>query len=348
VINLTLAEKFRQLMKDELVNQKLAIVIPAFKGDFLAKALACLVRQTDQRFTIYVCDDASSADIQGIAGSALGARPYIFKRFEKNLGSVSLARHWDRCVALSNEPWVWLFSDDDLMDDSCVAAFYKFLESDGETADILRFDAWIIDEQDKITGLHTLHRDSETWLEFAYGLLMGWRRSFMQQMVFRRSAYERTGGFLDLPLAWSTDDAAVIAMGRQKAIRRIPSSRIHWRNSDKNITPDRSFTKRKKTLQAVCLFLEWLQGQLQTPREHLFENDHAAFLRALDRYLVEQILIQGALPAMANWSLLSRTRSQIGKGSRFALLRYITVAAVNDGISAIGQAAKKLAGRSGK
>ena len=327
---------------------KLAVIIPAFKADFLAKALTCVLRQTDQRFNLYVCDDASPADIQGIARSALGARPFAFKRFEKNLGGMSLARHWNRCVAMSNEPWVWLFSDDDLMDDNCMAAFYKFLDAGGDEADILRFDAWTVDEASRIVGLHSLHPDRETGLEFAYGHLMGWRNLFMQQHIFRRRAFDEARGFLDLPLAWATDDAAIIAMGQKKPIRRIPDARVSWRKSRQNITPDGSLKMRKEKLRADCLFLHWLQGQLQEPREHLFKDDDAAFQRAMDRYLVGRIATEGALPALANWNLLSRTRTGIGHSSRVALLKFIAVAAVNDGLSAVGQAAKKLAGRSGK
>src|ERR1035438_3966662 len=153
-------------MAENRENHKLAIVIPAFKGEYLAKALACLVRQTDQRFNIYVCDDASPADIEGIARVALGARSYAYKRFENNLGRVSLAKQWDRCVAVSNEPWIWLFSDDDLMDDNCVEAFYKFWENEGESADILRFGVWVVDADGKITAPFTVDLDTESWLEF--------------------------------------------------------------------------------------------------------------------------------------------------------------------------------------
>jgi glycosyltransferase involved in cell wall biosynthesis len=331
-------------MNDAVTSHKLAIIIPAFKGDFLARALAILVRQTDQRFNIYVYDDASADDLLAITQSTLGDRPYRYKRFEKNLGGTSLPRHWDRCVAESKEPWIWLFSDDDLMDAHCVAAFYQFLESEGEVADLLRFDAWIIDEADKIIGLHTLHLDRESWLEFAYGHFMGWRRSFMQQLVFRRSAFVRAGGFLDLPLGWSVDDAAVIAMGREKIIRRISGARVYWRLSRQNISPNRSLKKRKEKLRAACLFLKWMQNQLQAPREHIFEDDTPAFMRAMDRALVEQIMIQGALPTLANWNLIAQTRRDIGNSSRSALLKYIIVAAVNDSFAFIGQAVKKLAG----
>jgi glycosyltransferase involved in cell wall biosynthesis len=327
---------------DMLLPHELAVIIPAFKSDFLARTLKSLIQQTDQRFNIYVCDDASSADIQSITRSVLGERPHTYKRFESNLGGASIAKHWDRCVALVREPWVWLFSDDDLMDPGCVEAFYKFLETEGEVTDLLRFDGWIVDEHDKIIELFPTNLDGESWLEFAYGHLMGWRRSFMQQLVFRRDAFEKAGGFLDLPLGWSTDDAAIIAMGRQRPLRRIPGARVYWRSSRKNIAPDVSLKVRKSKLRADCLFLQWLRSQLQPPREHLFEGDDAAFVRAMDRCLVEQIMTNGSLPALANWRLLFHTRVQICEGSRFSLIKYIAVAGLSDSMSNFGRAARAL------
>ena len=130
-------------MPDSPQTNQLAILIPAYKPDFLAQALQCLARQTDQRFAIYIFDDASPADIHGIARSILGARPFIFKRFEKNLGGTSLPQHWNRCVAETNEPWLWLFSDDDLMDDNCVAAFHKFLETEDAESSGLTAGSWM-------------------------------------------------------------------------------------------------------------------------------------------------------------------------------------------------------------
>ena len=327
---------------------RLAVIIPAYKPDFLARSLACLARQTDQRFSLYVFDDASPADIQSLARSALGTRTFIFKRFEKNLGGTSLPQHWNRCVAETREPWVWLFSDDDLMADDCVAAFNKFLETGEDTADIVRFDGWLVDEEDQVTGPHTFEPERESWLEYAYGHLMGWRRLFMQQLVFRRTAFDQMGGFVNLPLATATDDAALIALARHKPVRQLSGAKAYWRSSQKNITPDRSIRKRTEKFRAVLLFLAWLQKQLQPPREHIFPGDQAAFLRAMDRFLVEQILNHGARPALANWSLLSETRAWIGNGSRVALLKYIVVAAVNDGITAFALFLRKLARHSAK
>lgn len=332
-------------MSQPNTNQTLAIVIPAYKGDFLAKALACLVRQTDQRFNIYIGDDASPDDIAGIVRATLGNRPYVLKRFEKNLGGQSLTKHWMRCVEMSNEPWFWLFSDDDLMDDNCVAAIHAMLAADANAADLMRFDAWIVDGTDRVTGLHALNLDREMGLEFAYGLLMGWRRSFVQQLVIRRTAFQRIGGYLEQPLGWSTDDAAIIALGWEKPVLRIPGARIRWRCSDKNISPDRSLERRKRTIGAICQFLEWLEVKLKSPRSEIFPGDEAAFHVAMDRYLIEQVMVQGGRPALANWERLKQTRARLGVGSNKALMKHVAAAMVVDVITSVGDFAKKFSGK---
>jgi hypothetical protein len=103
--------------------------------------------------------------------------------------------------------------------------------------------------------------------------------------------------------------------------------------------------KRSEKFRAVLLFVWWLENQLQAPREHLFAADAAAFQRAADRFLVEQILGHGARPALANWQLLAHTRSEICHAAPLALLRYIIVAAVNDSLSALGTLAKTVLGK---
>jgi hypothetical protein len=328
------------LSEEDWMTEQLAIVIPAFKAEFLAKTLASLLQQTNQNFTIYVCDDASSEDLGSITRTVLGARPHVYKRFETNFGGRSLAQHWDRCVALAHEPWIWLFSDDDLMDARCVESFYQALQRQGEAPDIFRFDAWTIDENDAVIGLHSLHVSEEVWLEFMYARLMGWRPSFMQQVIFPRPGLERAGNFLDLPLAWCTDDAAIIAMGRDRTIRHIPGARVSWRRSKQNITPDESVAVRKLKLRASCLFVQWLSRQLRTPRHRLFENDDEAFVRAMHKWLSEMVSYEGGIAALANWSLLSATMSEVCGGSKLALARNVALSSLQNGLVRLSRCGK--------
>ncbi|HET9948812.1 MAG TPA: glycosyltransferase family 2 protein, partial [Longimicrobiales bacterium] len=180
----------------------LAIVIPAYKPEFLGPALASVAAQTDRRFTLYVGDDAGPPEIARLCATYSGGPVrLVYLRWEHNLGRRSLAAHWNRCVRACAEPWVWLFSDDDLMAPDCVAAFYEELAR-GPATDLLRFDTDVIDARGRRLVTSPPHPAHESGVDFVYDRLQGRRNSFVVEYVFRRGVFEREGGFPELPVAW--------------------------------------------------------------------------------------------------------------------------------------------------
>ncbi len=301
-------------------DHDLAIIIPGYKSEYLARALHCVAQQTNQQFDLHVFDDASPSDLSGITRDVLRARKHSFHRFESNLGKYSLVRHWERCITLTRAPWIWLFSDDDLMDLECVEGFYRAREAKEGAADVYRFDAWMINEQDTIVGLHSHHPEEESWLEFAFARLSGWRPSFMQQIIFSREAWNTAGGFVDLPLAWCADDAAIVAMSQRRLIRRIDKAKVSWRHSPHNISPDGSFASGKLKLRAVCLYLKWLSGQLQCSNESIFVDDRRAFASAMQKFLRRAVISEGPFAAIAAWNLLISTAKEICQVSPLSIM----------------------------
>ena len=99
----------------------LAIILPAYKGRFLSETLDSVAAQTCRDFVLYIGDDASPDALQEIVRPYESRLPLVYHRFDRNLGRTDLAGHWERCIALSDEPLVWLFSDDDLMPPDGVA-----------------------------------------------------------------------------------------------------------------------------------------------------------------------------------------------------------------------------------
>ena len=97
------------------MKDALAIIIPAYKPDYLAETLESLTKQTNKDFIVYIGDDASPYDLKSIVDEFSSKLNIVYKRFEDNLGSKSLTKQWERCIELSNEDWVWLFSDEDLL-----------------------------------------------------------------------------------------------------------------------------------------------------------------------------------------------------------------------------------------
>ena len=85
----------------------LAIVIPYFKINFFEKTLASLAQQTDKRFHVYIGDDASPNAPDELLKKYEGQFNYTYKRFNDNLGGISLVKQWERCIAVNRQQKVY-------------------------------------------------------------------------------------------------------------------------------------------------------------------------------------------------------------------------------------------------
>ena len=266
-------------------RRELAIVIPAFKGMYLEKTLASIETQTDKRFHVYIGDDASPDPIFDIVkASGLYPEQVFYKRFQTNLGKQNLASHWKRCIELSTEPWVWLFSDDDLMSPGCVASFYRALEETQSAYDVYRFNTIIIDGQDRIIHLNPPHPKWEPWYQFAYFLFKNYRLGNQQELIFRRSRFNEIGGFEEFPLSWWSDIAFAIACGTKKGIYTIETELIYMRNSGVNISSKKGKNIYRLKLYAMAEFIAWVVGYIERNECGEFPGKQALRNLALEHF----------------------------------------------------------------
>ena len=108
--------------KHMLKNRKLGIIIPAYKPEFLKPALESILQQSNQEFDLYVFNDGSPHDLDSIISKYSG---FEYHSFDKNLGKNNLVQHWHRCLEFVRNPYIWLFSDDDIASPACVESFYN-------------------------------------------------------------------------------------------------------------------------------------------------------------------------------------------------------------------------------
>ena len=127
------------------MKNKLAIIIPAYKACFFREVLDSIVRQSNRDFTVYIGDDASPDDLESIVSDYKDKLDIFYFRFEQNWGGRDLVAHWERCIELSDEPLVWLFSDDDLMPPDAVERVIKGWKKSGECDAVFRFPLAIVD-----------------------------------------------------------------------------------------------------------------------------------------------------------------------------------------------------------
>lgn len=242
------------------MQNKLAIIIPAFKSLFLKQTIESISEQSCKDFTLYIGDDASHEDIYGIIKQYESRINIVYHRFAENLGGKSLTGQWDRCVALSkDEPYIWLFSDDDEMSENAVSSFYDEIEKNADY-NLHRFDLNIIDEKSDITK-ELSYPDLQDEKDFFKDRINESMYSCITQYIFTRLAYNSNSGFISFPLAWFSDDASVIKFAHGKGIKKVSGAKVKWRFADGiNISSSKKFEKQKA--RAVFEYALWFNHNL--------------------------------------------------------------------------------------
>lgn len=239
----------------------LAIIIPYYKINFFEKTLASLARQTDKRFRVYIGDDASPDSPEKLINLYQGKFNLTYKKFENNLGGVSLVKQWERCIAMmQDEEWFMILGDDDVLGENVVETFYNNLSEIEKVSHVVRFSSVLINEKDEIISQEYHHPLLENALDSYFRKLKGESRSSLSEYIFRKKSYDKFG-FKNYALAWTTDDRAVIDFSQNKPIYSV-NALVKVRMSHHNITGKQDNLQLK------------IAARLQSTREIMQDNIH--------------------------------------------------------------------------
>lgn len=281
-------------------EKKLAIVIPAYKSHYLRETLESIARQTCRDFVLYIGDDASPEPLEEVVRTFADRLPIVYHRFPENMGRHDLPGHWDRCIALSAEPVVWLFSDDDLMPADGVARVLDAVARYGQFRFFARFPLTVVDAcgQPKRSN-PPLPTDAVSGYDFLRSKLMGEIDSAACEYVFSRDLWQQANGFIKFPLAWCSDDATWTRFAElADGLRPLPGAPVCWRNAEgMNISDSACYDAEK--LRATALFLRWIARYFPGHRKD------PELGRALEKY-VHTILhhsVQGRFTRTDLWHL---------------------------------------------
>jgi glycosyltransferase involved in cell wall biosynthesis len=224
----------------------LAIIIPAYTGRHLSRTLESLARQTSAGFRVYVGDDASPEDLAAVVAPFRSRLDLSYHRFEQNVGGESLARHWDRAIALSREPWLWVFSDDDTVAPDCVEAFLHRLAASASAETLFRFQVTPIDDEDRVIAAPTAYPPRESWSEYTRRLLRPETWIVLQNVIFHRAVYQRHGGFYDLPIGFGSDQLSWAKFAGTGGLETLDRGMVFYRRHAQSITSDAYFVRGDK------------------------------------------------------------------------------------------------------
>ncbi|MDI1318515.1 glycosyltransferase family 2 protein [Flavobacterium sp.] len=215
---------------------KLAIVIPYFKVTYFEDTLASLANQTDKRFKVYIGNDASPENPTQLLEKFQGKFDFSYQYFEQNLGGISLAKQWERCIDLcENEEWIMILGDDDVLGTTAVASFYSHFTAFEYKTNVIRFATKKIFEREIQENVIFMHPVWESATAAFYRKFNKTSRSSLSEYIFSKKAYEKFK-FHNYPLAWNSDDRAWLDFSEDKLIYSINESVVYFRLSEANIS----------------------------------------------------------------------------------------------------------------
>lgn len=228
----------------------LAIVIPYYKFAFFEAVLESLANQTSKHFRVYIGDDASPENPSELLKKYKEQFDYVYHHFEENLGSISLVKQWDRCIALSGEEqWLMILGDDDVLSSTCVEDFYNCKEViEKNKCNVIRYSTIEIDKNNRQISKEYVHPTFEKATDFFYRRIRNKTRSSLSEYVFNREVYNRYR-FFNYDLAWYSDDRAWLEFSESNFIYSINSSQVKFRLSSENISRINYKEKEKKTVK---------------------------------------------------------------------------------------------------
>ena len=254
----------------------LAVVIPYYKLAFFKKTLKSLANQTNKRFKVYIGDDASLENPEDLLNVYRDKLDFVYRRFEENLGSISLVKQWERCIDLSeNEEWIMILGDDDYLDDKVVASWYENYHLFDKKAEVIRFATKMIVQENNEVSEKFEHPVWESATDSYLRKFNHQTRSSLSEYIFSRKTYNKYH-FYNYPLAWNSDDQAWLDFSDNKPIYTINENNVYFRLSSLNVSgkKDNFLLKNKSQI----LFYKKLI------KEKLYYYDHAQRMLFLRRY----------------------------------------------------------------
>ncbi len=234
----------------------LAIIIPYYKINFFEETLKSVAAQTDKRFALYIGNDTSPDDPLPLIQKYFPGGNYQYFSYEENLGGRNLAMQWERILDNVNEEWFQILGDDDVISENFVEEFYSAQQdAHHHQSNVIKFSQCWIDQDSKQLNEMTLYPRVSSIKSIWRSKFIDGKRSSLSEHVFRTSSYRKIK-FIKFPLAWYSDDCAILDFSMKKPVIFCNSTRVKVRISEINIS-SRQDNHKEKTL-AKLLYHEYI------------------------------------------------------------------------------------------
>lgn len=208
---------------------KFSITIPAYKQKYLYEAIESCLAQTYKDFELIIVDDASPEDLKSVVDRCQDFRIRYYRN-EKNCGALHVVDNWNICLGYAKGDYVICMGDDDRLLPNCLEEYSKLIDKYPDL-DIYHGMTEIIDENGNVTNMQEARPEWEGMYSMISGRLRNSRLQYIGDWLFKRTALEQLNGYVNMPMAWGSDDLTAYTIAKNKGVANTQMPVFQYRIS---------------------------------------------------------------------------------------------------------------------
>lgn len=271
-----------------------SITIPAYKSQFLEKAIASVVAQTFKNWELIIVDDCSPEHLYQIVEPFQKDNRIHYYRNEKNCGAENVVDNWNICLSHATGDYIICMGDDDCLLPWCLEEYQKLINQYPHL-NVYHCRTEMIDETGTILDTQEERPKWESALSMLWNRWDHRNKQFIGDFCYRTSHLKTTDGYYKLPLAWGSDDITALRAAKELGIANTHAVCFQYRENSQTITSSSENAKIK--MEAFVAQHRWFSAFIEEQATtNLSEGDarylstineprQKAIIKALGRYV---------------------------------------------------------------
>lgn len=253
-----------------------SIGIPVVKTEFLKSAIKCCLNQSYKSIELIILNNGKTDEIrERIRQIAINYTDSRIKYYE-NESQLPIVTNWNKTLSYANGDYFSILCDDDYWEpeyiEEMVALSYQYPDTNIYHSRVL-----IVDDKDKCVNISPVCPQFESYLDFIYSRIKGYRLQYLSDFTVRTKAIREIGGFIDIPSGWGSDDLTWFTIAKNGGIAYNSKPLYHYRDSMINVT---NTTNLETKIKATILFIDGVRDLLENNnRETIFEEVQINFIQ---------------------------------------------------------------------
>lgn len=267
---------------------RFTFLLPAYKSEFFEQALDSIKKQTYADFKVFVSDDCSPEDLFSIYDKVCkDDNRFTYFRNERNIGGISLVKHWNMLIQRCDTEFFIMASDDDVYAPTFLEEIVNLINN-YPYVNLYRGRAQRINANNIVVAQDGLTEEYQNHVDSLFDFFNLRKIHCLANFVFRTKAFIDEGLFDDFPLAWGSDDTAYMKASRS-GLCQTASIVFSFRLSNSHISSSTSpvfLAKRVDARMQNVLFFEQFVNTVTCSNNELSKTRLKEFKRFyLDSWL---------------------------------------------------------------